>query len=746
MAQKILYNSLQELTKLKLDLENGVYGGSGGSVNLTNYYKKAEVDAKINDLAQASTDSETKLTQSITAANSSINALKTQYANEDTAIRNDISEIVAKIPTSANAQNQLADENFVKGQIAAIDLTPYVLKDDFSPDTAATNDTLAQRDGTGFLRGKCEAKEYFTMSETLIISNTATKNFNYTTNLNIADLSVTGAEGKIDIDLAAKSYKKPTGNANYAEKDFPLTAKLIRTSTNEEIGSLIFNYKSAGAKATNISYNKDIATPDDDVLVNLKKLDESITPLATKEEVRLKANVAQIDTKIENSKNGGFAELNAVNKFSANNTFSKITLETQTQPCAEAKMALGVPRMVLNKIVFIDEPSTTKIFTKDIKDASSANEGIFTTDLSGDYLVINGVAAGSALLNITFHNGYVFSTTILVKTAAENPGANLGVYKVHIDGIKQGQVFAQGATFQVKSYIYWDKNDPRNAAFKGSAPAYGDIFVENAERGNANCSIAPASGGSGSIVIDGQSFTSNTYSFNVTCTNPGVYTLFAFYRGWGTSDFSVPNTNARMLTQTLTFVVTADGSATVPYVYERNDVINRAFVDSLIGTSIVKDYIFLKIPEQGLVLNGNQERYVNNVETNLSKDEIEFVNASPQNFSIEIKDDGKWAFNYLGGGSYQGVEVPIKYKPLDLQIGKLVFNTNYGGAVNTPAINYEKRKQLLEKSDVLDIFYPINTLYSTLDANFDPNTTWGGTWEKLANQGANNEYIWKRTA
>lgn len=30
--------------------------------------------------------------------------------------------------------------------------------------------------------------------------------------------------------------------------------------------------------------------------------------------------------------------------------------------------------------------------------------------------------------------------------------------------------------------------------------------------------------------------------------------------------------------------------------------------------------------------------------------------------------------------------------------------------------------------DLIDIFYPIGSYYETSDLNFNPNTTWGGTW------------------
>lgn len=33
---------------------------------------------------------------------------------------------------------------------------------------------------------------------------------------------------------------------------------------------------------------------------------------------------------------------------------------------------------------------------------------------------------------------------------------------------------------------------------------------------------------------------------------------------------------------------------------------------------------------------------------------------------------------------------------------------------------------------LLDYFYPVGTIYETMDAKFNPSTFWGGTWEKVS--------------
>lgn len=36
--------------------------------------------------------------------------------------------------------------------------------------------------------------------------------------------------------------------------------------------------------------------------------------------------------------------------------------------------------------------------------------------------------------------------------------------------------------------------------------------------------------------------------------------------------------------------------------------------------------------------------------------------------------------------------------------------------------------------NLLDMFYPVGTIYMSADTSFDPNTSWGGTWVKIENR------------
>ena len=48
--------------------------------------------------------------------------------------------------------------------------------------------------------------------------------------------------------------------------------------------------------------------------------------------------------------------------------------------------------------------------------------------------------------------------------------------------------------------------------------------------------------------------------------------------------------------------------------------------------------------------------------------------------------------------------------------------------------NSEKETKKANISDLLDLFYPVGSYYETSDANFNPNESWGGTWN-LDNDG-----------
>ena len=75
--------------------------------------------------------------------------------------------------------------------------------------------------------------------------------------------------------------------------------------------------------------------------------------------------------------------------------------------------------------------------------------------------------------------------------------------------------------------------------------------------------------------------------------------------------------------------------------------------------------------------------------------------------------------------------------------------------INTDQV-YLNNKQVLTRNDLLNLIYPVGTVYRSNNANFNPASSFGGTWRK-ANQTevfqtfpaagvSNTIYRWIRTA
>lgn len=47
------------------------------------------------------------------------------------------------------------------------------------------------------------------------------------------------------------------------------------------------------------------------------------------------------------------------------------------------------------------------------------------------------------------------------------------------------------------------------------------------------------------------------------------------------------------------------------------------------------------------------------------------------------------------------------------------------------AMGLELNETKLSKEQILDMFYPVGTIYQTTDSTFDPAEKWGGTWETI---------------
>ena len=81
-----------------------------------------------------------------------------------------------------------------------------------------------------------------------------------------------------------------------------------------------------------------------------------------------------------------------------------------------------------------------------------------------------------------------------------------------------------------------------------------------------------------------------------------------------------------------------------------------------------------------------------------------------------------------------------------LGVGQYAFAMIKQGVVLGPD-SYLFDKQSVIRS-VLDFFYPVGTIYTTEDKDFNPSTRWGGTWELIKDRmiiGAGNSYAVKST-
>lgn len=54
-----------------------------------------------------------------------------------------------------------------------------------------------------------------------------------------------------------------------------------------------------------------------------------------------------------------------------------------------------------------------------------------------------------------------------------------------------------------------------------------------------------------------------------------------------------------------------------------------------------------------------------------------------------------------------------------------------GTNLNATTVGDEMETIKSSISALLDLFYPVGTIYESTNSNFNPNTTWGGTWSKI---------------
>lgn len=105
---------------------------------------------------------------------------------------------------------------------------------------------------------------------------------------------------------------------------------------------------------------------------------------------------------------------------------------------------------------------------------------------------------------------------------------------------------------------------------------------------------------------------------------------------------------------------------------------------------------------------------------------IKFYNGNStntDNLQFKCKADGELTIDNFQSITFEGG----KYlnPRIESNIPLILQSLEVTGILNFTALNYGAKKVLL------DFFYPVDTIYETRNVNFNPNTAWGGTWERL---------------
>lgn len=85
--------------------------------------------------------------------------------------------------------------------------------------------------------------------------------------------------------------------------------------------------------------------------------------------------------------------------------------------------------------------------------------------------------------------------------------------------------------------------------------------------------------------------------------------------------------------------------------------------------------------------------------------------------------------NFIGADGGSGGSAGLVPAPVASDNVKVLKGDGTWGLVGTDNIDDGVvTATKLDKTTVLDLFYPVGTYYETSDTNFNPNTAWGGTW------------------
>lgn len=104
---------------------------------------------------------------------------------------------------------------------------------------------------------------------------------------------------------------------------------------------------------------------------------------------------------------------------------------------------------------------------------------------------------------------------------------------------------------------------------------------------------------------------------------------------------------------------------------------------------------------------------------------------TPTQMALDVYDMKlrlRGATTYSDGTCDEYASVPLS--SIRVTVDDSLTSNNIGHALSA-AMGKELNDTKLSKSQILDMFYPVGTIYQTTDSTFDPEDKWGGTWEYI---------------
>lgn len=98
--------------------------------------------------------------------------------------------------------------------------------------------------------------------------------------------------------------------------------------------------------------------------------------------------------------------------------------------------------------------------------------------------------------------------------------------------------------------------------------------------------------------------------------------------------------------------------------------------------------------------------------------------------------DGDWHYLSVNGDTTGYSDEATKVMLAHMKDNTLIDTTYISSATTSKAgvmsaSDKTKLNNSYTKQDIIDMFYPVGTIYETVDTTFNPNTAWGGTWIQI---------------